>query len=164
MYRAVTQGQPLLEKIVTVTGDGANEPKNMLVRIGTSFADVVKAAGGIKEETHKVIAGGPMMGKAVGNLNVPVVKGTNAILCFTKLSEASSDPVCIRCGKCVDVCPMQLQPLYLYRYARAEDKEMLNEYYLNDCMECGCCSFVCPGKLPLSETFVQAKHMLKGGK
>ena len=164
VYRAVTQGQPLLEKIVTVTGDGANEPKNMLVRIGTSFADVVKAAGGIKEETHKVIAGGPMMGKAVGNLNVPVVKGTNAILCFTKLSEASSDPVCIRCGKCVDVCPMQLQPLYLYRYARAEDKEMLNEYYLNDCMECGCCSFVCPGKLPLTETFVQAKHMLKGGK
>ena len=164
VYRAVMKGQPLLEKIVTVTGDGANEPKNMLVRIGTSFADVVKAAGGIKEETQKVIAGGPMMGKAVGNLNVPVVKGTNAILCFTKLSEASSDPVCIRCGKCVDVCPMQLQPLYLYRYARAEDKEMLNEYYLNDCMECGCCSFVCPGKLPLTETFVQAKHMLKGGK
>ena len=93
-----------------------------------------------------------------------MVKGTNAILCFTKLSEASSDPVCIRCGKCVDVCPMQLQPLYLYRYAKAEDKEMLNEYYLNDCMECGCCSFVCPGKLPLTETFVQAKHMLKGGK
>ena len=164
VFRAVTKGQPLLEKIVTVTGDGANEPKNMLVRIGTSFADVVKAAGGIKEETKKVIAGGPMMGKAVGSLDVPVVKGTNAILCFTSLNEAAENPVCIRCGKCVSVCPMQLQPLYLYRYTKAEDREMLEEFYLNDCMECGCCSFVCPGKLPLTETFVQAKHMLKGGK
>ena len=164
VFRAVTTGRPLMEKIVTVTGDGANEPKNMLVRIGTSFADVVKAAGGIKDETQKVVAGGPMMGKAVSSLDVPVVKGTNAILCLTKLAEADMEPVCIRCGKCVSVCPMQLQPLYLYRYAKAEDKEMLNEYYLNDCMECGCCSFVCPGKLPLTETFVLAKRLLKGGK
>ena len=164
VFRAVTTGRPLMEKIVTVTGDGANEPKNMLVRIGTSFADVVKAAGGIKDETQKVVAGGPMMGKAVSSLDVPVVKGTNAILCLTKLAVADMEPVCIRCGKCVSVCPMQLQPLYLYRYAKAEDKEMLNEYYLNDCMECGCCSFVCPGKLPLTETFVLAKRLLKGGK
>ncbi len=164
IYRAVTKGQPLLEKIVTVTGDGALEPKNMLVRIGTSFADVVKAAGGIKDETVKVVAGGPMMGKAVANLDVPVVKGTNAILCLTKASESAADPVCIRCGKCVSVCPMYLQPLQLYRYAKVENKEMLEEFYLNDCMECGCCSFVCPGKLPLTETFVQAKKLLKGGK
>ena len=163
VYRAVTKGQPLLEKIVTVTGDGANEPKNMLVRIGTSFADVIKAAGGIKEETAQVVAGGPMMGKAVGSLDVPVVKGTNAILCLTKVSEAAAEPACIRCGKCVDVCPMYLQPLYLYRYALAEDREMLNEYFLNDCMECGCCSFVCPGKLPLTATFVKAKQLLKKG-
>ena len=163
VYRAVTQGQPLLEKIVTVTGDGANEPKNMLVRVGTSFAQVIEAAGGIKEETKQVIAGGPMMGKGVGSLDVPVVKGTNAILCLTKECDAAADPVCIRCGKCVDVCPMQLQPLYLYRYAKAGDKEMLGEYYLNDCMECGCCSFVCPGRLPLTATFVEAKHMLKKG-
>ena len=164
VYRAVMKGQPLLEKIVTVTGDGANEPKNMLVRIGTSFADVVKAAGGIKEETKQVIAGGPMMGKAVDSLDVPVVKGTNAILCLTSECDAAADPVCIRCGKCTSVCPMYLQPLYLYRYAKAGDKEMLNDLNLNDCMECGCCSFVCPGKLPLTSTFVEAKHMLKGGK
>ena len=163
VYRAVTKGQPLLEKIVTVTGDGVNEPKNMLVRIGTSFADVIKAAGGIKEETKQVIAGGPMMGKGVDTLDVPVVKGTNAILCLTAECDAAADPVCIRCGKCVDVCPMYLQPLYLYRYALAGDKAMLDEYYLNDCMECGCCSFVCPGKLPLTATFVEAKHMLKKG-
>ena len=94
---------------------------------------------------------------------MPVVKGTNAILCLTRLSEAAAEPTCIRCGKCVDVCPMNLQPLYLYRYALAGDKEMLDEYYLNDCMECGCCAFICPGKLPLTETFVKAKHMLKKG-
>ena len=163
VYRAVMKGQPLLEKIVTVTGDGANEPKNMLVRIGTSFEEVLKAAGGIKEETKQVIAGGPMMGKGVSGLDVRVVKGTNAILCLTGECDAAADPVCIRCGKCVDVCPMYLQPLYLYRYALAEDREMLNEYFLNDCMECGCCSFVCPGKLPLTATFVKAKQLLKKG-
>ena len=164
VFRAATKGAPLLEKIVTVTGDGALEPKNMLVRIGTSFADVVKAAGGISEETAKVVAGGPMMGKAVESLDVPVVKGTNAILCLTKLTENNDEVACIRCGKCVSVCPMQLEPLYLYRFAKAENKEMLEEFYLNDCMECGCCSFVCPAKLPLTETFVLAKSMLKGGK
>lgn len=164
VYRAVMKGQPLLEKIVTVTGDGVNEPKNMLVRIGTSFADVIKAAGGIKEETAQVIAGGPMMGKGVDSLDVPVVKGTNAILCLTDPNPDVAEPTCIRCGKCVSVCPMYLQPLQLYRFAKAENKELLDEFNLNDCMECGCCSFVCPGKLPLTETFVLAKHMLKGGK
>ena len=164
VYRAVLRGQPLLEKIVTVTGDGANEPKNMLVRIGTSFADVIKAAGGIKEETAQVIAGGPMMGKNVASLDVPVVKGTNAILCLTEGDPDVAEPTCIRCGKCVSVCPMYLQPLQLYRFAKAEDKELLDEFNLNDCMECGCCSFVCPGKLPLTETFVLAKRLLKGGK
>ena len=136
----------------------------MLVRIGTSFADVIKAAGGIKEETAQVIAGGPMMGKNVASLDVPVVKGTNAILCLTEGDPDVAEPTCIRCGKCVSVCPMYLQPLQLYRFAKAEDKELLDEFNLNDCMECGCCSFVCPGKLPLTETFVLAKRLLKGGK
>ena len=164
VYRAVTRGQPLLEKIVTVTGEGAEEPRNVLVRIGTSFADAVKAAGGLKEETVEVVAGGPMMGKAVESLDVPVVKGTNAILCLTRLAERNAEGPCIRCGKCASVCPMYLQPLYMYRYAKEGMGGELKRLNLEDCMECGCCSFVCPAKLPLTETFVLTKSLLKGGK
>ena len=103
--RAVYEGLPITEKVVTVTGEGAVEPKNMIVRVGTPIGELLEAAGGVKEETCKVICGGPMMGTAQGDLSVPVVKGTNAVLCMVDAAPAAEDPTCIRCGKCVTVCP-----------------------------------------------------------
>ena len=162
--RAVYEGLPLTEKVVTVTGEGANEPKNVIVRIGTPLEELLKFAGGMKEETCKVVCGGPMMGTAQGDLSVPVVKGTNAVLCLTDPAPAAENPTCIRCGKCIKACPMGLQPLQLYRYVNAGMKDELERFNLEDCMECGCCSYVCPGRLPLVETFKAGKKLLKEGK
>ena len=162
--RAVYEGLPLTEKVVTVTGEGANEPKNVIVRIGTPLEELLKFAGGMKEETCKVVCGGPMMGTAQGDLGVPVVKGTNAVLCLTDPAPAAENPTCIRCGKCLAACPMGLQPLNMYRYVNAGDKDELRRLNLEDCMDCGCCSYVCPGRLPLVETFKAGKKLLKEGK
>ena len=162
--RAVYEGLPITEKVVTVTGEGAVEPKNMIVRVGTQIGELLEAAGGVKEETCKVICGGPMMGTAQGDLSVPVVKGTNAVLCMVDAAPAAEDPTCIRCGKCLAACPMGLQPLNMYRYVLAGDKAELQRLNLEDCMDCGCCAYVCPGRLPLVETFKAGKKLLKEGK
>lgn len=163
VYQAVYEGMPLVRRIVTVTGEGVKEPQNMLVPIGTPFSVLVEAAGGLTEEADKVIAGGPMMGKAQESLDVPVVKGTGAILCLTKEKEVKHT-ACIRCGKCLAVCPVNLQPLYLYRYGKTKNLAMLEQYHLMDCMECGCCAYTCPAKLPLVEAFRNGKNALKEGK
>ena len=103
-----------------------------------------------------------MMGIAQSDLDVPVVKATNSILCLLKdLNGAAENPVCLRCGKCVGVCPMRLQPLYLYRFTNADRVDELNRLNVLDCIECGCCSFTCPGKLPLTETFRKAKKLVR---
>ena len=161
--RAVFEGEPLTQRIVTVTGEGVQEPRNLLVRIGASYRDVLSAAGGLTSDACKVISGGPMMGIAQGDLSVPVLKGTNAVLCLTRDAAAPERPVCIRCGKCVEVCPMHLQPLYLYRYEAAGNRGALEDLHLFDCIECGCCSYVCPGQLPLVERFRAGKQTLKEG-
>ena len=161
--RAVFDGEPITHRVVTITGEGVWEPKNLIVRIGTSYQDVLSAAGGLTEDTCKVITGGPMMGTAQGDLSVPVLKGTNAILCLTQDTPAPARPVCIRCGKCVEACPMHLQPLYLYRYEGVGDLAALDALHVSDCIECGCCSYVCPGQLPLVERFRAAKQTLKEG-
>ena len=162
IYRAVRLGIPLTQRIVTISGEAIAEPQNFIVRIGTPIYDLVEAAGGLNEKTERVICGGPMMGTAQPNLDAPVVKATNSVLCLLKdKNGASENPVCLRCGKCVAVCPMRLQPLYLYRYAQVQRVRELNRLNLMDCMECGSCAFTCPGKLPLVESFRKGKKLLK---
>ena len=163
VYDAVVEGKPVTHRIVTVTGEGVKEPKNLIVRIGTPFAQVIEAAGGLTEDACKVLSGGPMMGTAQGELAAPVLKGTNAVLCLTSANPTPERPVCIRCSKCVEVCPMHLQPLYLYRYEAAGNLDALQALHVTDCIECGCCSYTCPGQLPLTERFRAAKQALKEG-
>ena len=162
IYRAVCLGMPLTQRIVTVSGETVNHPQNFIVRIGTPFQDLIAEAGGLRDETERVISGGPMMGAAQSDLSVPVVKATNSILCLPHdLNGAAENPVCLRCGKCVGVCPMRLQPLYMYRYAKCENVKELERLNLLDCMECGSCAFTCPGKLPLVESFRKGKAMVR---
>lgn len=162
IYRAVKLGVPLTERIVTVSGEAIAEPQNFMVRIGTSFKELVEAAGGLNELTDRVICGGPMLGVAVADLEVPVVKATNSILCLMKDENgAAENPVCLRCGKCVNVCPMRLQPLYMYRNVNAQKVDELKRLNVTDCVECGCCAYTCPGKLPLVEKFREGKKMVK---
>ena len=162
IYRAVRLGIPLTRRIVTVSGEAIETPQNFIVPIGTSFHDLLEAAGGLNEKTERVISGGPMMGFAQSDLTVPVIKATNSVLCLLKdRNGAAENPVCLRCGKCVAVCPMKLQPLYMYRFTNSEQLDQLNRLNLMDCMECGSCAFTCPGKLPLVETFRKGKKLLR---
>ena len=162
IFRAVRLGVPLIQRIVTVSGEAIAEPQNFIVRIGTPFHDLVEAAGGLHDKTERVISGGPMMGVAQSDLAVPVIKATNSILCLLKdVNGAAENPVCLRCGKCVSVCPMRLQPLYMYRFTNAGKVKELQRLNLMDCMECGCCAFTCPGKLPLVEVFRKGKQMVR---
>ncbi len=165
IYRAVRLGMPLTERIVTISGEAIAEPQNFIVRIGTPFHDLIEVAGGLNDKTERVISGGPMMGFAQSDLSVPVIKATNSILCLLKdQNGAAENPVCLRCGKCVSVCPMRLQPLYLYRFTNAESVKELERLNILDCIECGSCAFTCPGKLPLVERFRKGKQLVREAK
>lgn len=158
--RAVHEGIPLTERIVTVSGEAVASPGNFVVRIGTPFRQLLEAAKWQEGSQHRVISGGPMMGKAQEDLSVPVVKATNCVLCLPE-EKTEANQACLRCGRCVVVCPMRLQPLYLYRYVQTGDMQRMEELHLQDCLECGCCSFGCPGKLPLVEHFRRGKQKLR---
>ncbi len=165
IYRAVRKGFPVTQRIVTVSGEAIAEPQNFVVRIGTPFRDLIEVAGGLHDKTERVISGGPMMGFAQSDLSVPVVKATNSILCLLKdQNGAAENPVCLRCGKCVSVCPMRLQPLYMYRFVNAARTDELERLHLMDCMECGSCAFTCPGKRPLVVRYRKGKQMVREAK
>ena len=162
---AVVEGRPLIERVVTVTGDGIKEPKNLMVRVGTMVSDLVDACGGLTEDAVKVISGGPMMGFALSTLDVPVTKGTSGILVMTEQEAPHTDKYlnCIRCGRCIDACPMGLMPSMLSMLSEAGLYEECKEYDLWDCFECGSCSFVCPSKRPIVQFVKLAKSQTKPG-
>ena len=158
IYDAVYTGMPLVRRAVTVTGSAIRTPKNFLVPIGTPYTDLIAAADGFQAEPYKVLTGGPMMGLAQFDLSVPVIKGTNAITCFSqKDNQEVKVPHCIRCGRCVSVCPMHLMPLYLYQAERKDDIDALNSRNISDCIECGSCAYICPARIPLVQSFKNAK-------
>lgn len=163
VYEAVRFGKPLIERVVTVTGKGIREPKNMMVRVGTLISDVVEQCGGLVDGAIKVISGGPMMGFAQWTLDVPVTKGTSGILVLTENEYVASDEYfsCIRCGRCVDVCPMGLNPSMLSILAEKGFYEEAKEYNLFDCFECGSCAYVCPAKRPMVQFMRLAKSQVK---
>jgi len=148
VYDAVSSNKPLLERVVTVTGKGIKEPKNLLVRIGTPFQNLIDFCGGITEDTVKIINGGPMMGIAQYTLEVPVTKGTSGILALTKTEAKLYEPKpCIRCARCVDACPMNLLPNTLARVIEYKRFDEAHQLGVLDCIECGSCAFVCPSKI-----------------
>lgn len=165
IYHALRDGKPLIRRIVTVSGEGVRHPQNWIAPIGTPIWDLIAAAGGLLENAVRVIVGGPMMGIAQNDLSVPVVKATNSILCLPRISEGERKrSQCIRCGKCVQVCPMRLQPLYMYRCARTDDMVGVQKYNLMDCIECGCCAFICPACIELVDAFRKCKGRLREAK
>lgn len=150
VYEAVQKNKPLIERVVTVTGKSVKKPCNLLVRIGTSVSELIEKAGGLPEDTGKVISGGPMMGKALNSLDVPVVKGTSGILLITE-KETRRVPVvnCIRCGNCITVCPMGLEPYLIAQLAQIGNFELAENERVMDCIECGSCQYTCPSGRPL---------------
>lgn len=162
IWRAVTKHRPIMRRIVTVSGKGVNKPSNFKVRLGMSYRELLEAAGWDEEKTVKIISGGPMMGTALSSIDVPVTKGTSAILCLTEEEIDRSEPSnCIRCGKCVEACPMRLVPSELHHAALSHEDEAFKAYYGMDCIECGSCSYVCPAKRPLVQTIRTAKNRIR---
>jgi len=155
-------GLPLVERIVTVTGPGVRRPSNLIVPVGTKLSDLLAMCGGVTEDAEEVLFGGPMMGVAQANLDVPVVKGTTGVVVLTKADIAPSESFpCIRCGSCIDACPVFLNPSMLADLARKGRYEEMEEMHVADCMLCGSCSYVCPSKIPLAQLFQASKSAIR---
>lgn len=161
IHNAVVNGRPLMERVVTVSGDGVNEPGNFKVLLGTNHQEVVEAAGGFKGEPEKIISGGPMMGFAMLTLDTPITKTSSSILCFTKDEVAKQEPsACINCGRCVDACPSRIIPSRLADYAERYNEEAFLKWEGLECVECGSCSYVCPAKRHLKQSIGSMKKIV----
>lgn len=161
IYNAVYNGKPLIERIVTITGDAVSTPKNFQVRIGTSFRELIDAAGGFTTEPEKIISGGPMMGFSFFNIDVPVVKGSSSLLAFIKDDVSHEEPsACIRCGRCAAACPEHLLPMKLAALAGQNEPEEFKKLGGMECVECGCCSYVCPAKRQVTQSIRSMKKLI----
>ena len=159
---AIQTGMPLVERVVTVTGPHIAKPGNYLVKIGTNVADLIAYCGGITDETAEIKMGGPMMGFQLTDFNVPVLKGSNGIIAVD--SDNAEPQACIKCGRCVDVCPMELKPLYFFKHVGAGDYAACKELNIMDCMECRSCEYICSSKLPLVSMIKMGKSAVRGMK
>lgn len=163
VYEAVRFGKPLIERVMTLTGEAVGNPSNLLVKIGTTISDLVNECGGFKVTPSKVISGGPMMGFAIGSLDIPVTKGTSGIVALSEneIHHVNKFGPCIRCGRCIEACPMGLMPSMLSILSERGFFEDAKTYNLFDCFECGCCAYVCPSKRPIVQFVRLAKSLTK---
>lgn len=156
---AIETGMPLVERIATITGSAINKPKNLLIKVGTPFNEIIEQCGGFKDKPGKIIMGGPMMGLAQFSTEVPAIKGTSGILVLNEKEAKIPDPdPCIRCAKCVDICPVNLQPLFISKLSLKKMYDETESYSPLSCIECGSCSFICPSKRPLLQSIRVAKR------
>ncbi len=161
VYRAVVQGRPLMERIITVTGDAVFKPRNFRVRIGTSYSDLVDEVGGFMGRPEKIICGGPMMGFSMFDLDVPTTKTSTALLALSRDEVSAMEPgPCINCGRCLEVCPGRVMPSRLADYAEHFDEEAFVENDGMECCECGCCSFICPARRPLTQEIKSMRRII----
>lgn len=160
IYYAVFEGKPLMERIVTITGDAIKHPRNFKVRIGTSYHELIEEAGGFLVKPEKIVSGGPMMGFGIFDLDVPTTKTASALLCLSSDDVSSMEPTaCIKCGRCVEVCPGRILPTQLMEAAIHNDEETFLRLDGMECCECGCCSYICPAKRPLTQTIKSMRKM-----
>lgn len=160
IYEAVVEGRPLIEKVVTVTG-AIKRPRNLLVRLGTPIDSIISYCGGLEEGMVEIITGGPMMGISILSLQFPIVKGINCIL--VREGRLIAEQNCIRCGRCVEACPMNLMPLMFVRNVKNKMYKICSEYFIEDCIECGSCAYVCPANIPIVAYIKTGKSKLSGG-
>ena len=161
IHDCVYNGMPLIRRVVTVSGDIVMEPKNLMVPIGTCVNDLMEAVGH-SENPYKVLSGGPMMGTSMYDLSAPTIKGVNAVTILGKRNKyAVDEPQCLRCGKCIDACPMKLAPVLMYKALQSNDPEDMKSVHMMDCIECGSCAYTCPASVPLVLGFRVAKQMIR---